>query len=391
MTALGLTWDHPRGVDALAEAARRANRGRATPLIEWVAQPLEGFESAPIADLAARHDLLVIDHPHVGEAAAEACLIPIDALYPAAQIAEWARRSVGPSLASYRWQGNLWALPLDVAAQVTARRSEALSAPAASWDEVEEIAARRPVALSLAGPHALLTLFSLCGSAGHVPGGDALLDDVATVAALERMARLHAAQSAAARPMNPIALLQAMAAGELDLVPLVFGYVPYARPGPGRIAFSDPPGSACPDASGGVLGGTGIAFSRRSTPSPDVLAHVASLMTEQAQRRLLPAFSGQPSARAAWTDPSVNLRAGEFYASTLASTEKALLRPRFDGYVAFQTAASHRVRAALAAREDPVVTLSALRTLWRDARARARGALDERRTEAPDLTARKIS
>ena len=63
MTFRGLTWDHPRGYDALAEAARRVNAGRSAPLITWDRQPLEGFESAPITDLTARYDLVVLDTP----------------------------------------------------------------------------------------------------------------------------------------------------------------------------------------------------------------------------------------------------------------------------------------------------------------------------------------
>jgi multiple sugar transport system substrate-binding protein len=54
VTFSGLTWDHPRGYDALAEAARRVNTGRAEALITWDKQPLEGFESAAITDLTTR-------------------------------------------------------------------------------------------------------------------------------------------------------------------------------------------------------------------------------------------------------------------------------------------------------------------------------------------------
>ena len=88
MTFIGLTWDHPRGYDALAETARRVNEARLEPLIRWNKQPLEGFESAPIADLAAANDLLVMDHPHIGEAVAENCFLPLEDLYPADLIEE---------------------------------------------------------------------------------------------------------------------------------------------------------------------------------------------------------------------------------------------------------------------------------------------------------------
>jgi multiple sugar transport system substrate-binding protein len=383
VTARGLTWDHPRGRDALEEAARRANAGRAEPLISWAVQPLEGFESAPLADLAARHDLIVMDHPHVGEAAAEACLTPLDELYPPETLRAWEAASVGPALASYRWEGRTYALPLDVAAQVCARRPDRLPAPT-GWAEVEEMAARGGVALSLAGPHALLTLMSMAAGAGHWAGGAAFLPDDAFALAYGRMRRLHARAAAGADALNPIALLEAMSRGDgIALVPLVFGYVTYASAAaPGaRLAFTDPPGIAA-DGAGGVLGGTGIAFSARARPSAELLDHVAGLMTREAQAGLIADHGGQPSARAAWRDARVDAAAGGFYSGTLASVERAFLRPRFDGVPAFQTAASARLRRALAAGDAASPTLAALRDLWRAARARARGPLDDDRRTA---------
>lgn len=377
MTFLGLTWDHPRGYDALAEAARRVNAGRKTPLIDWVKQPLEGFESAPIADLAAAHDLIVLDHPHIGEAVAEDCLTPLDELFPAEQIEQWANDSIGPSLASYRWNGRTWAVPLDVATQVVARRPDQISDAPQSWEEIEEIAKDRPVALSLGGPHAFLNLISLCASTGFVAGGDALLPNEPAWAALDRLGRLARAAPEGSSSHNPITLLEIMARGdEIAMIPLIFGYVTYARSGhaPWTLAFSDTP--RAPGGFGGVLGGTGIGFSRHATPTREILNHIIWLMSQTTQVGLFPDFGGQPSARAAWQNPKINAEWGNFYAATASTAETALLRPRFDGYISFQTAASAQLRDAFADAEDPETTLKALRTLWRHARQGARGLLD---------------
>mgnify|MGYP001827335917 CR=1 FL=1 len=373
MTALGLTWDHPRGRDALVEIARRANAGRKTPLIEWTAQPLEGFESAPIAELAAARDLLVLDHPHIGEAVAENCLIPLEDLYPPDLIRAWSERSVGTAMRSYQWGGRSWALPLDVAAQVMARRPGRIGAPPRTRDEIETVARSHPVAQSLAGPHALLTLFSLCAAENAVPGGHDLLPNAVALPALDHMRRLYRRRPRGSEALNPIALLEAMARDELALCPLIFGYVTYSQPGKRRIAFSNPVG----DGLGGVLGGTGLAFTRRAQPSQELRDHVASLMEPGAQTGLIPSFGAQPALRAAWTDAGINARWGGFYDDTLRSVERAVLRPRFDGYVAFQSAASQRLRDALETAEDPEVTLAALRSHWTAARARARGPLDD--------------
>ena len=68
-TALGLTWDHPRGHLPLEAAAERSRVG-----LEWRRQSLEGFESHGLQELAERYELLVIDHPHVGDAATSGVL-----------------------------------------------------------------------------------------------------------------------------------------------------------------------------------------------------------------------------------------------------------------------------------------------------------------------------
>ncbi|WP_119258476.1 extracellular solute-binding protein [Shinella zoogloeoides] len=380
MTFIGLTWDHPRGYNALAETARRVNAGRVQPLIHWNKQPLEGFESAPIRDLAERNDLLVMDHPHIGEAVAEDCFWALEDLYPAEQLALWRRDSVGPSAASYHWDGRTWALPLDVATQVMARRADRLPEPPESWDEIVALAARLPVAQSLAGPHAVLTLMSMVAGAGGCVGGEDFLPVAEGAAALETMHRLHARRPTASETLNPIGLLEAMArGGDIALVPLVFGYVTYAALGhaPQVVRFSDTLRQG--GGAGGVIGGTGIAFSRRSRPTPELLDHIASLLAAPTQVEVFPTFGGQPSARAAWRDAGVNDAWGDFYRGTLATAETALLRPRFDGYIAFQTAAAQCVRLALERREEPETTLAALRTLWRLARQKARGHLDDRK------------
>lgn len=375
MTALGLTWDHPRGRDALVEIARRANEGRPHPLIEWGAQPLEGFESAPIAELAATRDLLVLDHPHIGEAVAERCLIPLDDLYSADQIQKWREQSIGAAMTSYMWEGKAWALPLDVASQVMARNPEVLPKAPETLSELVALSRNVPVALSLAGPHALLTLFSLAAASGHLAGGPLLLPDQVTHGALTVMQELWNARPLGSEALNPIGLLEAISHGDIALCPLIFGYVTYASQAEGRVAFSNPLSAG----AGGVLGGTGLAFTTTSRPTDELLAHVASLMDRATQTRLIPEFGGQPSAREAWQSEAVNARWGHFYADTSASVERAFIRPRFDGYVAFQTEASARLRAALAMGEEPATTLTALRNLWRTARARARGALDDER------------
>ena len=129
------TWDHPRGFAALAATAEHA-AAEGRPVVAWSKQPLEGFESDPIADLAARFNLLVLDHPHIGEAVVADCLVPLEDLFGVDEIAAWSARTVGPAMASYDWEGRHYALPLDVATQVMAYRPNLIGDPLTTVDDV---------------------------------------------------------------------------------------------------------------------------------------------------------------------------------------------------------------------------------------------------------------
>ncbi len=360
----GLTWDHPRGYDALAAAGGA--------LLQWDRQPLEGFESHPIEDLCARYDIVVLDHPHIGEAVAAGCLRPLEDFFTAGEIAAWRVATVGSCLASYRYAGRHWALPLDAAAQVMAVRPERLAGPPpATWDAVLAASAGGAVALSVAGPHAVLSLFSIAAALGEAPGSrdpERLLSVATATDALEILSVLYRRMPAAAKPLNPIGLLDLMASADtVALCPLVFGYVPYAvpkAPVSHPVVFHDAPSTTRAGSPGTTLGGTGLAISRRCTPSPALLDHLRWLLSADTQRGFVVEHSGQPSRREAWADDGVNRRWGNFYRNTARSIEAAWVRPRYRGYIAFQAQASAALRAALESQAPPAATIADLQDLY---------------------------
>jgi len=350
---LGLTWDHPRGRDALQAAA--------FPGLDWDVHSLEGFESSPIEHLAERYDLIVLDHPHLGDALAADCLRPLDELFSSVELTAWADASVGPSASSYVLDGRTWALPLDAATQVAARRPDLLPVAPTTW--AEALALDVPSAPSLAGPHAFLSFCSIAVSLGGDLAADS--DDVffppaIAEQALTILAELAGRAPAATRALNPIGLLELMSTtDELAYVPLVYGYVTFSP----RVAFGAPPSGT---RVGSTVGGTGIALTRRSAPTPELLDHLRWLMSAEAQAGFIPAHSGQPSARSAWTDATVDSAAGGFYSGTLGTIENSWVRPRFAGYIPFQSEASAIVRAGLAG--SPAATAARLASAYREAR-----------------------
>jgi multiple sugar transport system substrate-binding protein len=348
---LGLTWDHPRGYRAL-EAAAVADTAMS---LRWDRQSLEGFEAHPIADLAQRYDLIVLDHPHLGDAVAAQCLVPLESLFGSEEIAAWDAASVGRSFASYHYAGKYWALPLDAATQVAAYRPELLQGdpPPATWEAVIALAQRRPVCLSLAGPHAALTYMSICAALGEPPASsdpERFVSLSVGSEALAIMAAIHRRAVKVAAEKNPIDILEAMArGGDIAYCPLIYGYVNYAAASPDRqaVSFGDGPAVRVGGTPGSTLGGTGLAVTRRAAARPELLAHLRYLMSEPTQRSFIPCHDGQPSARAAWRDEAVNDRWGNFYRDTLRTIEAAWVRPRYQNFVASQAAASASIRSAL--------------------------------------------
>jgi multiple sugar transport system substrate-binding protein len=384
---VGITWDHPRGYAALAElerldAAADIRYGAVPAPVTWDRQSLTGFESRPIADLAGRYDLLIVDHPGLG--AATSALHPLDELFSPSELAAWADAAVGPSFGAYLYAGRQWALPLDAAAQICMIRPDLMDArPApATWPEVAAAARELPVALVLGGPHATLTLLAICAAQGEPPvaetgGGspaagfaeDQAARDAA-LAALDVLAEVSAHIDLAVAVSNPIGVLEAMAAGDVAACcPLVYGYVTYSGPGqrPHRLTACDAPAWQPGGRPGSVLGGTGVAVSRRlgGEAIPVAKAHLRRLLAEPVQADLVPRAGGQPALRMAWESDAVNAACGGFYRHIGRTLDQAWVRPRFPGWIAFQDQGSAVIRGGLQRRNASIQILRQLQLAFR--------------------------
>jgi len=352
----GLTWEHPRGTHALRAAAESAGTSPGFSL-HWDSHPLEGFESSSIEQLAEKYDLIVLDHPHLGDATAADSLRPLDELFSESELAACATQGVGPSFRSYLYNGRLLALPLDAATQVSARRADLAEDAPATWEEVLALSERAPVALSLAGPHAFLTFCSIAVALGEEPRTDGSAPFVSRETGnrvLGLMASLAERAPAGSDMLNPIALLELMATDDtIAYCPLVYGYVNYAQPSaaPGRhpLSFGAAPAENPGGRPGSTIGGTGLAVSRRCEVTPALLDHLRFLVSAEAQTVFIPRHDGQPSSRAAWLDADTNAGSGNFYRDTLPTIEQAWVRPRFAGFTRCQGLASEALRQAIMA------------------------------------------
>ncbi len=376
----GISWDHPRATRplqaTLAEYASIAPGVR----VEWHTRSLLGFADDDLEALASRFDLLLIDHPFVGDAAAGGAFLPLDELLPADVLAERAERSVGPSHASYTLDGRQWALAIDAAALVSVMHPACGAEPMPrTWDQVLTLAGRlhregRRFAVPLV-PTDLVPSFYAIANAHHVPLF-ASLDRVAAVEdarpVLDLMARLRDLSHPDALGWNPPTLLDRMLEGMVHYSPMLFGYSNYARAtlGAGALRFGDLP-TVSGDARGSCLGGAGIAVSASSAAPGIAAAYAAWLTSAEVQAGEYVRAGGQPGRIEAWTDPDTDRACGGFFSGTLATLQGAWVRPRVAGYQAFQIDACRVLRVFIEGLETADGTMDRLNDLWRDLRTGA--------------------
>ncbi len=67
----------------------------------------------------------------------------------------------------------------------------------------------------------------------------------------------------------------------------------------------------------------------------------------ECQRGLYVSSGGQPAHQAAWEDLQANALTNRFFIDTRETLDRSWIRPRFAGYVDFQTRASEMIHACI--------------------------------------------
>jgi multiple sugar transport system substrate-binding protein len=368
----GIGWDHPRCLDPLRAAAHVWHE-REGVSIEWEARSLRDFGDQPLEELTASFDLLSIDYPFVGTAAATGCLAPLDELVPDDVLRELAEDSIGPSHASYCFAGHQWGLATDAACQVAVARDDLLRSPAPrTWDDVLELARSRPetVALPLAPADAICSYVTLLVNGGAVvpTSPDRFADRESGIEALDVLCQLAWHGHRDSLDLNPPALLDRMTeTDEIGYVPLTFGYTNYSRPGERArpVRFLDIP-SAGRGPVGSMLGGAGLAVSAASAYPVESATFAAWISGADAQRTVVAPSGGQPGSSSAWEDPEVDRLTGRFTSGTIETMTAAYVRPREPWWPAFQLAAGDALNGLLRGGAKPERLYDAVEALYRE-------------------------
>lgn len=369
----GMTWNHSRGYDPMVATSAAYAAAHPGVTISWEKRSLQAFADQPIETLADSYDLLVIDHPHVGEVARNHLLLPLDGIGRDDELALLARQSVGLSHASYAFDGRQWALAIDAATPVAAYRPDRIAAPPRRWDETIALARAGEVCCALVPINALMTFFGLARNRGHaIAEGEELLRPDAAADILEQMRELTALVDPRCLGLDPIGIYEWMgrSADAPAYSPYGYGYTNYSREGycAHPLVFADAPGFGDNGPRGTVLGGTGIAVSARSRHADIALDYAFALAGADCQKGLYFTSGGQPGNAVAWEDADCNAACHDFFSNTRATLESAWLRPRYDGYMGLQDRAGDIVHACLRGEAGVAATVAALQQAYAESR-----------------------
>jgi multiple sugar transport system substrate-binding protein len=370
----GMTWDHARGYDPMVATAAEWARRHPGVTITWEKRSLQAFADRPIREMAHSYDLIVIDHPHVGEVAAEGNLLAFDGVGRDAELAVLAAQSVGQSHASYAFEGRQWGLAIDAATPVAAFRPDRLDAAPQSWEEAKRLAARGEVGFALIPVNALMTFFGLARNMDYPVAADPehLVAREHAAHVLGELREMAALMDPRCLSLDPIGIYEWMgrSADGPAYSPFGYGYTNYSRAGfcPYPLVFADAPGFGDNGPRGTVLGGTGIAVSAFTAHPQVALDYAFWIAGAECQKGLYFTSGGQPGNAAAWEDDACNAACRNFFRNTRRTLDTAWVRPRYNGYMQLQHLAGDIVHACLTGALTEAEAIDRLDAAYRETR-----------------------
>ena len=340
----GIAWDHPRGFDPMVATAKEfANRYPEVEIV-WDKRPLQAFADRPIENMAFEYDLMVIDHPHVGEASRKNLLLELDSFNEFKdKIDILSKNSVGLSYQSYHFNNHQYALAIDAAAPVAAYKIGALDELPFTFEQVLSLAEKSLVIWPAKPVDAISCFNTIAANIGHAINSTEheFIDRGIGITILKMMKKLSSLVPKDCLEMNPINALDYMSSNNDKVYcPLLYGYSNYSRKNfrDGLIKFTNIPSfdENINNCKGAQIGGTGLAISKETKNIEIALEYVFWVASEECQKNSYYYSGGQPAHIKAWKDENINNDCNNFFINTLETLENSWLRPRFDGYMYFQ-------------------------------------------------------
>ena len=372
----GITWNHSRGLVPMVATSQRFSELNPGVEINWKKRTLQEFADFSIEQLAAKYDLLVIDHPWAGFAARNKVILPLDEYLPADFMEDQKQNTVGRSFESYSFNGHQWALPLDAATPVASSRPDLFEKHRLKLPETLEdlfaLADKGLVAFAAIPIDTLMNFYMFCNGLGEEPcrQEDKVVSEETGIQALQIMRKLAQKIDPACFDRNPIKVYEAMTlTDDIAYCPFAYGYSNYARRGYARkrLQFHDLISISGKKAVS-TLGGTGLAISAKCKHIEEAVKYAAFVNSPDIQRTIYTDNGGQPGHLKAWEDEHANSETDNYFLATLPSLQRAFLRPRYHGSMYFQDHAGDPIREYMMKGGNEKALLEKLNELYRKSR-----------------------
>ena len=341
----GITWGHSRGITPLLAGAQRFSELISGVEITWKKRSLQEFADVPVEDLTEQYDLLIIDHPWSGRAAATRCVLPLDEYLTAGFLDDQAKNSVGNSHQSYNYDGHQWALAIDAATPATSYRADlfeknGLAVPG-TWDELLTFAKTGRVLVPGIPVDTLMAFYMFCLANGEEPflSKAAVVDMPTGLRALDNMKELWSLCDKIIYQSNPISIAELMTkTDDYWYCPFAYCYSNYSRLGYAKnmLTYKDLPQFKDYGRLRSTIGGTGIAISSTCKHLETAIQFIQWITSGECQSTFYVENGGQPGHLSAWLNANANLITHNFFSNLLPAMQRGYMRPRYNGYLHFQ-------------------------------------------------------
>jgi multiple sugar transport system substrate-binding protein len=351
----GITWGHSRGITPLLAAAQRFEELNPHIQISWKKRSLQEFADFPIEELTKEYDLLIIDHPWVGCAAATNCVIPLNEYLSVNYLKNQLANSVGGSHESYHYDGSQWALAIDAATPAASYRKDLLAKHNVplpqTLEEVISLAKAGRVAVPAIPIDLLMNFYSFCIAHGTEPflSETEVIDEQTGIAAINAMKELYSFIDNKMFQHNPIAIAELMSnTDDYWYCPFAYCYSNYTRVGYAKnlLYYTD-----VVTYNGmqlrTTIGGTGLAISAFSKHKEIAVQFAEWVVSEKLQQTFYVQHGGQPGHMAAWQSEEANRLTNNFFKEVLPVMQNGYIRPRYNGYLHFQDHAGNPLQKCL--------------------------------------------
>lgn len=351
----GITWGHSRGITPLLAFSQRFSELNPSVEVQWTKRSLQEFADFPLEKLTPQYDLLIIDHPWVGCAAAIKGVLALEQYISKEYLQDQLDNSVGGSHQSYEFNQHQWALAIDAATPAASYRADLFEKNNATlpltWDQLISLANKGKVAVPAIPIDLLMNFYMFCIAKGETPflSDDEVINLEIGKAALRMMQELYSLVDKKMFGLNPIGVAELMTkSDDYWYCPFAYCYSNYSREGYAEkvLKYADMVRFDNKRLKS-TIGGTGLAISAFSQHKDIAIEFATSIVSSKCQSTLYVENGGQPGHKSAWTSKKNNVLCNDFFETLLPVMENGFIRPRYNGYLFFQDQAGNHIHQYL--------------------------------------------